>query len=102
MIRMSRSRIVRWRIPIRECQSPSAVSLARRRYLINVLTFIFSTFGALAHLLKSSLGTGILAMPMAFKNAGLWFGLAGTVIVGLLCTHCVHILVSYRGKSSTS
>jgi len=47
----------------------------------------------LAHLLKSSLGSGILAMPMAFKNAGLLFGLVGTLVVGFLCTHCVHILV---------
>uniref|UniRef100_A0A1L8DEV4 Putative amino acid transporter n=1 Tax=Nyssomyia neivai TaxID=330878 RepID=A0A1L8DEV4_9DIPT len=52
-----------------------------------------STGGALAHLLKSSLGTGILAMPMAFKNAGLLFGGVGTVVVGFLCTYCVHILV---------
>ncbi|GAB0094803.1 proton-coupled amino acid transporter-like protein CG1139 [Sergentomyia squamirostris] len=53
----------------------------------------FSTGGALAHLLKSSLGTGILAMPMAFKNAGLLFGGIGTIVVGFLCTYCVHILV---------
>lgn len=53
-----------------------------------------STMGSLAHLLKSSLGTGILAMPAAFKNAGLLFGALGTIIVGLICTHCVHILVS--------
>ena len=53
-----------------------------------------STSGALAHLLKSSLGTGILAMPLAFYNAGLIFGMVGTLVVGFLCTHCVHILVS--------
>ncbi|XP_069692152.1 proton-coupled amino acid transporter-like protein CG1139 isoform X2 [Periplaneta americana] len=52
-----------------------------------------SDIGALAHLLKSSLGTGVLAMPMAFLNGGLAFSLAGTIIVGLICTHCVHILV---------
>ncbi|KAH8254703.1 hypothetical protein KR032_011774 [Drosophila birchii] len=52
-----------------------------------------SSGGALAHLLKSSLGTGILAMPMAFHNAGLVFGMCMTLIVGFLCTHCVHILV---------
>ncbi|EDV98491.1 proton-coupled amino acid transporter-like protein pathetic isoform X2 [Drosophila grimshawi] len=52
-----------------------------------------SAGGALAHLLKSSLGTGILAMPMAFHNAGLLFGGIMTLIVGFLCTHCVHILV---------
>lgn len=53
-----------------------------------------SAGGALAHLLKSSLGTGILAMPMAFHNGGLLFGGIMTLIVGFLCTHCVHILVS--------
>lgn len=58
-----------------------------------------STGGALAHLLKSSLGTGILAMPMAFYNAGLLFGLIGTIIVGFLCTYCVHILVSSVWRS---
>lgn len=50
--------------------------------------------GSLAHLLKSSLGTGILAMPLAFKNSGLLVGALGTLIVGFICTHCVHILVS--------
>ncbi|XP_030570953.1 proton-coupled amino acid transporter-like protein CG1139 isoform X2 [Drosophila novamexicana] len=45
------------------------------------------------HLLKGSLGSGILAMPMAFANAGLWFGLVATLFVGTLCTYCVHVLV---------
>ncbi|KAH8262480.1 hypothetical protein KR026_008050, partial [Drosophila bipectinata] len=45
------------------------------------------------HLLKGSLGSGILAMPMAFSHAGLWFGLVATFAVGTLCTYCVHILV---------
>lgn len=47
----------------------------------------------MAHLLKSSLGTGILAMPMAFKNSGLLVGAIGTLVVGFICTHCVRILV---------
>lgn len=54
-----------------------------------------STMGSLAHLLKSSLGTGILAMPAAFKNSGILFGAIGTLLLGLICTHSVHILVSY-------
>ncbi|GFG35003.1 hypothetical protein Cfor_01107 [Coptotermes formosanus] len=49
--------------------------------------------GALIHLLKGSLGTGVLAMPMAFKNSGIIFGSVGTVIVGIICTHCVYVLV---------
>lgn len=47
----------------------------------------------LIHLLKGSLGSGILAMPLAFANAGLWFGLIATFIIGAICTYCVHILV---------
>ncbi|RZF47992.1 hypothetical protein LSTR_LSTR002058 [Laodelphax striatellus] len=50
-------------------------------------------FETLMHLLKSSLGTGILAMPMAFKNAGLLAGLLGTVLIGYICTYCVHMFV---------
>lgn len=47
----------------------------------------------LIHLLKGSLGSGILSMPLAFSNAGLWFGLVATLVVGMICTYCVHILV---------
>ncbi|PZC83415.1 hypothetical protein B5X24_HaOG207798 [Helicoverpa armigera] len=53
-----------------------------------------STLGAFFHLLKSSLGSGLLAMPAAFRNTGLIPGCIGTVLVGVIATHCVHILVS--------
>lgn len=48
---------------------------------------------ALMHLLKSSVGTGILAMPTAFKNAGLVTGSIGVPIIGILTIHCMHLLV---------
>lgn len=47
----------------------------------------------LTHLLKASLGTGILAMPVAFKNAGLLMGIIATLLVAFVCTHCSYILV---------
>ena len=53
----------------------------------------FSDLDTLIHLLKGSLGSGILAMPLAFLNAGLWFGLIATFTIGAICTYCVHILV---------
>lgn len=69
-------------------------------FYINVCFLIFfplyiycSDSGALLHLIKSSLGSGILAMPNAFKNGGLIFGLAGTAAIGALCTHCIYLLV---------
>ncbi|XP_014090789.1 proton-coupled amino acid transporter-like protein CG1139 [Bactrocera oleae] len=52
-----------------------------------------SSVGAFMHLLKGSLGFGILSMPMAFYNGGLLFSMIATLIVGFLCAHCVHILV---------
>ncbi|KAJ8674702.1 hypothetical protein QAD02_010488 [Eretmocerus hayati] len=52
-----------------------------------------SDAGSATHLIKSSLGTGILAMPSAVKNGGLIVGGIGTVLIGILCSHCVHILV---------
>ncbi|XP_026319730.1 proton-coupled amino acid transporter-like protein pathetic isoform X1 [Hyposmocoma kahamanoa] len=52
-----------------------------------------SDLDTLIHLLKGSLGSGILAMPMAFRNAGLYVGLLATFAIGGICTYCVHILV---------
>ncbi|CAG9791753.1 unnamed protein product [Diatraea saccharalis] len=57
------------------------------------ITSSTSSFGALAHLLKASLGSGVLAMPLAFKNAGLVVGCFGTFIIGFICAHVVHVLV---------
>lgn len=47
----------------------------------------------LIHLLKGSLGSGILAMPLAFASSGLYLGLVYTFVIGAICTYCVHILV---------
>ncbi|XP_077301655.1 proton-coupled amino acid transporter-like protein acs [Arctopsyche grandis] len=47
----------------------------------------------LVHLLKGSLGTGIMAMPQAFFNAGLISGTINTILIGVLCTYCLHVLV---------
>ncbi|XP_017764888.1 PREDICTED: proton-coupled amino acid transporter-like protein pathetic [Eufriesea mexicana] len=47
----------------------------------------------LTHLLKASLGTGILSMPIAFKNAGLLVGVLATILVAFVCTHCAYILI---------
>ncbi|XP_030747032.1 proton-coupled amino acid transporter-like protein CG1139 [Sitophilus oryzae] len=54
--------------------------------------------GAFMHIVKTSLGTGILAIPRAFKNAGLLVGLFGTLLVGIICTHAIHILVKASQK----
>uniref|UniRef100_A0A1B6C7H6 Amino acid transporter transmembrane domain-containing protein n=2 Tax=Clastoptera arizonana TaxID=38151 RepID=A0A1B6C7H6_9HEMI len=53
-----------------------------------------SNLDTMIHLLKGNIGTGILAMPDAFRNAGLMVGLFGTLIMGAICTHCMHMLVN--------
>lgn len=42
----------------------------------------------MVHLLKGNIGTGIFAMPDAFKNAGLLAGSIGVPIMALVCVHC--------------
>lgn len=64
-----------------------------------VLRAFFSNFETLIHLLKGSLGTGILAMPLAIRNAGIFFGLIATFVIGFICTYCINVLVStYKKK----
>ena len=53
-----------------------------------------SNFDTFVHLLKGNIGTGILAMPDAFRNAGLFMGTFSTIILGAVCTHCMHMLVN--------
>lgn len=59
-----------------------------------------STIGSFIHIIKGSLGTGIMAMPLAFKNGGLLFGSIGTVVICALYTHIIHLLVSTSQKAS--
>ncbi|XP_017059494.1 proton-coupled amino acid transporter-like protein CG1139 [Drosophila ficusphila] len=47
-----------------------------------------------AHFLKASVGTGVLAMPSAFANAGYVNGTVLTFIIGSLALYCLHILIS--------
>ncbi|KAI1304148.1 Proton-coupled amino acid transporter 1 [Halotydeus destructor] len=57
-----------------------------------------SNIATMMHLLKGNIGTGILAMPSAFANAGLWVGAIGIPIMGLIATHCMHMLVKCQAK----
>lgn len=50
------------------------------------------------HLLKGNIGTGILAMPSAFANAGLLVGTVGIPIMGFIAIHCMHLLVKCQTK----
>ena len=45
------------------------------------------------HLLKGNIIPGILALPKAFMNAGLWVGFAGIPIFGIICIHCMQTML---------
>ncbi|XP_045206547.2 proton-coupled amino acid transporter 2-like [Mercenaria mercenaria] len=55
---------------------------------------------SLMHLLKCMIGTGVMGLPMAYKNGGLWMGLAVVSLMGVICTHCMHILVQSSNELS--
>ncbi|KAL1456026.1 hypothetical protein WDU94_000781 [Cyamophila willieti] len=52
-----------------------------------------TVFEAFVHLMKGSLGTGILAMAHGFSYVGLLVGVVGTVILISLLGHCIHLIL---------
>ncbi|KAH1004082.1 hypothetical protein HUJ04_003890 [Dendroctonus ponderosae] len=47
----------------------------------------------LMHLLKGNVGSGIFAMGDGIRNAGIIVGPIVVLILGVICTHCQHLLV---------
>ncbi|KAA0197995.1 hypothetical protein HAZT_HAZT009166 [Hyalella azteca] len=52
-----------------------------------------SEFSAFFNLLKANIGTGMLALPQAFFYAGVWVALVMTPLIGIIATHCMHLLL---------
>ncbi|VDN10109.1 unnamed protein product [Dibothriocephalus latus] len=52
-----------------------------------------SSASALMNFIKGNVGTGILALPVAFKYSGLWMGLFLLIFYGCLSTYLMHVLL---------
>jgi hypothetical protein len=52
-----------------------------------------SNIETLMHVIKANIGTGVLAMPLAFKNGGLVLSSISLWIMAFICIHCMHILL---------
>lgn len=46
------------------------------------------------HLLKGSIGAGILAMAEAVGRVGVTFSIVGILLIGFFATYCIQLLVS--------
>lgn len=53
-----------------------------------------SDLETLMHMIKANIGTGVLAMPLAFKNGGLILSAVSLWVMAVICIHCMHILLN--------
>ena len=52
-----------------------------------------SNIETLMHIIKANIGTGVLAMPLAFNSGGLIWSSIWIWIMAFICIHCMHILL---------
>ena len=50
------------------------------------------------HLMKGTIGIGVLTMPIAISNAGLVVGSLGMLVVAVINIHCMHLVVGASQK----
>lgn len=57
-----------------------------------------SATGAVIHIVRMTIGVGILALPLVHKRVGYFIGICESLVVGFLYYHIIHILVATEYK----
>lgn len=92
---MNHMKTVKFSIQHRKCNYDYLFENLIERWLLIFYapSFIHSNSETMIHFLKGIIGTGILAMPIAFSRSGYIVGFVGTIIIGSIYTHCIHMLL---------